>query len=90
MYHDAQGNEHEDLEMDSMQHEISLDDMEQSLHLRISYLTKRGDDSPDASWEKLLRCYEALAQIQQARAAETIASILTSWHQHGLPVERGL
>jgi hypothetical protein len=83
MYHDAQGNENEDLEMDNMRRNeqeslITLQQIEEGVNRRILQDTQTRD------YADLLRCYEVLAQVKQAQAAEKVANILSLWNSHGL------
>ena len=63
----------------------TLDDVESALQTRLEMLSKRntGDyDSPP--FDDFLDCYNALIQVEQARALGKIAALLRG----GIPVER--
>ncbi len=63
---------------------MTLEEIKQALQARIDYMAKM-DESPFEDW---LRCYEVLAQVKQAQAAESIAKLLDNWNMNGVPVTR--
>ena len=60
----------------------TLQDIEESLQERISYLSKT--DLGDVPYSEYTDCYMALAQIRQAQALERIEKLLRA----GIPIER--
>ena len=63
---------------------MTLEEIEQALQQRIDHMAKM-EDYPIEEW---LRCYEVLAQVKQAQAAESIAKLLDNWNMNGVPITR--
>jgi hypothetical protein len=68
---------------------MNLQEVEQALQERLTYLQKRHDEGFERpSWEAWLECYRTLAQVKQAQATERIARTMEGWGRTGFPIER--